>query len=472
MRRAAPLLRVLLAVLLASPLTAWAAHPSLRCSLSPPVAVLGHALQWTVRARDLPAMPMLGASSLGPQWLLQQQDGERAADGPRHSAQLLRLRLYPLAAGTLRLPELRAGSQRCPASSVRVLAAPPGAPARYIAARIGNDRPLVGQAVRVQLDVESAGGLDWSDVEARCDAGLLRPLSSLVARVDADGRRIEVQRWTWSFTPLRSGPVTVRFSLLRATRFGELLVYAAPILRVAVGARPAYWSDDAPLGRARLLAQPAPAVLRLGAAGVLRASLSGVQVGRQALLRWLARVPAPPGMQLYPARLHLDAASARRLNPRWDIELPFRIRAAGRLAYPRLRLLYLDPRRGAPALASAAWGQVRVHDPRPLHVLLAVAGVGGLASALALLRLGVLALRAALCRARWRRLARRGDVAALLRLWRRARRRGDAHALTLDAWVRARQRACGDVLPDPSLERLLAAARRQLYGPQAAASGS
>lgn len=462
-------LRLLLPALCVSWACAAAANaappPLLRCRVLPLHPVLGHAVQWVVDARNLPDIAPLPAARLGPQWRLQRQDAQRWSDGGQ-SRQTLRLRMYPMAASVLRLPGLRVGALACPARSVRVLEAAPGRRARYIAARIDTARPLPGQAVRVQLDAESAGALDWRPPQARSDSGILRPLSTLSTHVEVAGESIEVQRWSWSFTPLRAGDATIRFGVLRATHFGTQLLYPAPTLHVTVRPLPAYWADGAPVGTARLQALPAPAALSLGAGVVLRARLSGVQVGHGELLRLLAGEVAGPALRAYAPRVWRDPACAHQPTPCWNIAWPLRALRAGSVEYPRLRLAYYDPRRGAPELAQARWGRVRVHDPRPLRVALACGGVGALVALLALLRGGVLALRAAMCRARWARLARRGDADELLLRWRRARRRGEPGAGSLRAWVAGR-RCGGRLVQDAALDALVAAAQRRRYGPGA-----
>lgn len=448
-------------LVLAAANAARAAAPALRCSVSPQ-PLLGHALAWVIRARDLPEMPMLRGDMLGPDWRLLGQQAERSAS-PSGSLQTLRVQLVPLRAGELRLPPLHDASRVCAARTLRVAPAAPGRPPRYLAARATTDRPVVGEAVRVQVEAASGGGVVWEAPEARSDAGLLRPLGSVSARVDAGGREIEVQRWIWSFTPLRAGDARIRFSLLRGGRFGEPRVYALPSLSLGVRGLPAYWPAQGPIGRARLRVEPAPSELTLGASGVLRARLAGVQVGRRQLSRLLAELPATPGLRVGTPRLWREPQLGGALYPRWDIELPFRVERAGALVYPGLRLLAYDPVLGAPRLATAGWGTLRVRDPRPRRVLLAVGGVGLVVLLLALSRLGGLALRAALCRARWRRLARRGDVQGLLRQWRRARARGDVDALSLRRWLGSRH--CGGrALREPGLAALLAEAERRLYG--------
>lgn len=453
----------------AAPAQAGAAAPavpavksSLRCSVSPRDPLLGHVLHWVIRARDLPELPMLRAQGLGSGWLLQGQQSERMA-GAGCSSQTLRLELYPLAAGELALPRLRVGSRSCAARTLRIAPAAPGQAPRYLATRIDTGRPTVGQAVRVRLDAASDGGLVWQAPEARCDSGLLRPLGSVSTRIDSGGRVIEVQRWTWSFTPLRAGGTTIRFGLLRATRFGSLRVYSVPSLPVRVRALPAYWPAGAPVGSATLRVEPAPRRLSIGDTGVLRASLQGVQVGRQALSRLLDRTQATAGLRLYPARVSRQSVSTPDAAPRWRIELPFRVLRAGRLAYPQLRLAYYDPGFGAPRLASAGWGRLRADDPRPLRVVLACAGVGLLVLLLALSRLALPAVLAALRRRRLRRLAERGDVERMLLLWRRALARGEPHAATLGGWWAAVLRA-SRTPHDPELDALLAAAQQRLYG--------
>ncbi|MDE1956038.1 MAG: hypothetical protein KGJ03_09970 [Betaproteobacteria bacterium] len=450
---------------------AGAAAPALVCSLRPAQPVLGHALHWEIRARNLPPLPPLRPAQLGHGWLLQGQSSE-SASGPGGTSQTLVLRLYPLAAGRLRLPEMRAGGARCPPRSVRVAVAEAGQAPVYVAARVATPGATEGQALRIELDVADGGGLAWEPVTARSDDGILHPLGSLDTRA-ADGTT-EVLRQSWSFTPTHAGEFTLRFGLLRGHRFGELLVFPAAPLRGSVRPLPAYWPAGWPVGHATLRLRPAPRHLELGAVGVLRARLEGVQVGRQALAAMLRADAHAAGLRIGEPQLHRLAGPMLGAAPAWDIELPWRAERAGRLAYPRLRLAYYDPERGAPGLALADWGGVRVHDPRPLRIVLAFVAVGGLVLLLTLLRLGVGAARIAWCRARWRRIARRGDIVALRGLWRQARESGDPDAITLRTWVAAQR--CGGRAPggpelersidpviDPLLERMLECEQRRLY---------
>lgn len=448
---------------------AGAAAPALVCSLRPAQPVLGHALRWQIRARGLAPLPPLQPAQLGQTWLLQGQSSERAS-GPGGSSQTMVLRLFPLAAGRLRLPELRAGGARCPPRRVRIAAAEAGQAPLYVAARVVTPGATVGRALRIELDVADGGGLAWEPVAARSDDGILHPLGALDTRAP-DGTT-KVLRQSWSFTPTHAGHFTVRFGLLRGHRFGELLVLPAAPLRGAVRPLPAYWPAGWPVGHATLRVQPAPRRLELGAAGVLRARLDGVQVGRQALTAMLRADAHAPGLRIGEPRLRRLAGPALGAAPAWDIELPWRAERAGRLAYPRLRLAYYDPQCGAPGLALADWGGVQVHDPRPLRIVLAFMAVGSLVLLLTLLRLGVGAARIAWCRARWRRIARRGDIVALRGLWRQARESGDPDAITLRTWVAAQRRRgrapSGTNLKrsiDPLIERMLDRDQRRLYAP-------
>ena len=440
------------------------AAASLQCTLQPPRPVLGHAVHWEIRARDLPPIPMLSAPRLGGDWLLQRQGSERSGDAAGHSTQTLRLVLYPLASGALSLPAVRAGSLGCPQRRVRIADSEPGQAPLYLAAHALAARPVVGQALRVDLDIGAGGALDWRPVRTGSDDGVLRAVSTVSTEVQVGGRRIAVQRQNWSYTPTRAGTATIRFGLLRATPFGKLRVYAVAPLRLQVGALPAYWPADAAVGHARLRIEPAPRRLDLGATTVLRARLSGAQIGRAQLLRLLAASARRVGnaLRMYPPRVSLDPDSAHALAAVWDIEWPLRVLRGGRVHYPRLRIPYFDPRRGAPELAVADWGDLRVHDPRPLRVLETCGLVGGVVLLLALLRASLLAARAGLARARWRRIAERGDEQALLRAWREAAACGDPRARTLRAWVHA-QRGAWAASQQPAIERLVAACERQCY---------
>ena len=452
-----------------APGRASAPHPALVCSVHPTRPLLGHAVHWEIRARDLAPLPLLQASQLGSNWLLQGQSSESSGGPGGHighighigHSQTLDLRLYPLVAGRLRLPGLGSGNARCPPRSLRIAAAQAGQAPRYIAARVVTPGATVGQALRIELDLASAGGLSWEPASAHSDDGMLRALNTLDTRVAAQGG-IEVRRQVWSFTPTHAGEANVRFGLLRAHRFGELLVYPAAALRWKVRPLPAYWPEGWPVGHARLRIEPAPARLELGASGVLRARLSGVQVGRRALLAMLRAEAHAPGLRFGTPRLRRRSASAHEAAPVWDIELPWRASRAGRLAYPELRVAYYDPEHGAPGVALADWGTLRVHDPRPLRFVLAWLAVGALVLALAMLRLGLRAARDACCRARWRRIARGGDAGALWRLWRQARERGHTHAPSLRAWVEE-LRCGGRGVRSPELDRLIEREQRRLY---------
>ena len=469
------LLRQLLAAsLVTAGGAAHAAAPSLRCDALPAHPLLGHPLKWTIRAANLPEIPMLQAAQLGSDWLLQNQTAQRSASGPARSLQTLDLTLYPMSAGTLQLPAVRAGALSCPPRTVRIAESPPGQTPRFIAAHVEDANPVVGQATRVDLDVGAGGALDWQPVRAGSDEGLVRSLSTVSTVVRAGGNRVAVQRQSWSFTPLRPGDSTIHFGLLRATPFGQLLVYPLRPLQVQAQPLPAYWPEDAAIGHARLRLERAPHRLELGATGVLRATLEGVQIGRTALLRTLEQANVNSrGLRMYASRLILDPDSAHRLTPVWRIELAFRVTAGGRLAYPQLRIPYYDPRLGAPRLAVADWGALRAHDPRPLRLLEALGLVGSLVLLLALSRACAVATGAWLCRRRWRRIAARGDSRALLRAWQRDQARGAPQAQTLRNW--ARSLSCGaQPLLQQGLEALIEEQERSHYasaapGAQAAA---
>ncbi|MBU6441507.1 MAG: hypothetical protein KGS28_14885, partial [Betaproteobacteria bacterium] len=280
---------------------AGAARPDLQCSLLPAQPVLGHALRWEIRARKLPPLAPLRPGQLGEDWLLQGQSSQ-SDSGPDGSSQTLELRLYPLAAGRLRLPELRAGGARCPPRSVRVAAAEAGQAPVYVAARVATPGATVGQALRIELDVADGGGLAWKPAAARSDDGILHSLGSLDTRA-ADGTT-EVLRQSWSFTLTHAGDFTLRFGLLRGHRFGELLVLPVAPLRGVVRPLPAYWPVGWPVGHATLRLQPAPRRLERGAAGVLRARLEGVQVGRQALAAMLRADAHAAGLRIGEPQLH------------------------------------------------------------------------------------------------------------------------------------------------------------------------
>ncbi|MDA8095122.1 MAG: hypothetical protein M0T84_14685 [Betaproteobacteria bacterium] len=453
--------------------TAHAKSPTLSCTVKPPRPVLGQAVTWEIAARDLPEMALLKSADFGSDWLLKDQTSDRSSMGPGTSAQTISVILYPLKSGAVVLPSVQAGTRRCAARRVVVADHAPGQPPQYVASRIEPARPVVGQAARVELDVGTGGAFDWHAVDAHASAGVMYPISTLSATtVGPDGAAIPVQRQTWSFTPLRPGDMSIDFGTLRATPFGQLVVYPVPALHLHVLALPAYWPVGAPVGRATLVEGPAPARLSIGGAGVLRATLSGVQVSRQGLIKMVQKIRAPDGITLYPPRVEREPVSAHQVTPTWTLELPFRVERAGVAAYPRLLVPYFDPPRGAPGLAVADWGRVHVDDPRPARVLKA----SGLAASLGLLlmlgRLAVRRIGERRCLARWRRIVRAADADALVRLWREAIARGDDQTMSLRVWVGA-QRCGGEPLRVAGLEALLASCEHRRYAraPSSASDG-
>lgn len=462
----APAPRALAAAAALTCAAATGAHASsLTCRVLPKAPLLGQPVSWTVAARGLPPLPSVSAAGLGADWLLQGQTSEGGSGPGGTTTQTLSLTLYPLRAGTLTLPAMAAGTRRCPARALRVADHAPGQPAQTIAAHVEPAQAMVGQPLRLVLDIGTSTVPSWQDVEVRASGALLGPPSLTTARIDGpDGASIPVQRETWPLTPLHDGALDIAFGPLRATPLGQLVVFPGPTLRLAVRPLPAFWPPDAPVGHARLVADPAPAALPLRASGELRATLSGAQVGRDALLRSVGATAAPDGMRLYAARVVAVDGGADQAAPSWRITLPYRVLRGGVVAYPTLAVPYFDPVRGAPGLATAQWGRVTVHDPRPMRLAAAVGLTGGLVLALALARLAARRLRAALCRARWARIARRGDTDRLLALWQAAIARGAPDAVTLRSWVASRR--CGRrPLGLDALDRLVDAIERDRYGP-------
>lgn len=457
------LLKAVAALAAAWACAAHAAPGRLTCRVSPVRPVMGQAVTWTLAANNLPPIPPLAAADFGPDWLPHGQTSEGGSSRPGISSQTVTITLYPLRSGVLGLPIVQAGGRRCAAARVLVADHAPGQAPQYIAAHFEPAQPVAGEAVRIDLDVGSGGALFWQDVDARSASGVIHPLSTTTDSVTAaDGSRVPVQRQSWSFTALRGGDIAIDFGNLQATPLGSLVIFPVPALHLFVQPTPAYWPTNAPVGRAELLAEAAPRSLALGGIGVLRATLSGVQVDSQALLHIAAGAAAPDGLRLYPPRVSVQEGSDHQLTPTWVIELPFRVQRGGSLSYPELRIPYLDAQRRVPELAVAGWGRVEVDDPRPRHLLEAVALVSGLVLLMAIGRLGVLRLRERLCLARWRRIAKTGDATEVMRRWRQAIARGDRDTMSLRSWVRA-QRCGSQPLRVDGLDALLDAVEHRAY---------
>ncbi|WP_233224550.1 hypothetical protein [Thiomonas sp. X19] len=402
-------------------------------------------MKWRIEATDLPQqLPTWTAADFGSDWLLHAQSASQSSDGKGHSTQSAEVTLYPMRSGELRLPPLSLGARHCAISSVGVAEHAPGEPALQVSTRIEPAQPVTGQVARIELDVAGPGGLNWEPVAALSTDARLRELPTLDTNISMHGERLPLQRHTWALLPLRAGKLDVRFSLLKATRFGELEIYASPVLPVQVRPLPAYWPADLPVGPLLFQTQPAPTTLVLGQSGGLRFELSAAGLDSRAIGRLLATTSQSGVLKMYPPRMRQMPGASSSLDQTWQIAWPFRVERAGAILYPQVRIPYYDPQLGAPRIALIAWGLAKAQDLRPLHLALGLLAAVALLLTLAGLRWAWCTLQHAKRRNFWRRIAKDHDQIALLVLWTKARRTRpdhDASKMTIRTWLTQEQGA-------------------------------
>lgn len=456
--------RLLCALVLAL-CAAEASAQSLQCTLGPEPAILGHPLNWTVTARDLPhSLPTLTPPEFAPDWLLQGQQGASGSDAKGHREQSSTLTLYPLRAGALTLPSVRAGDRHCPAQTVNVADAAKGEAPLQWRTRLDPAQPARLQSVRVELQLIGGGNLVWQTPPARSAQAMLTPLANDTRTERIDGQPQQVQVFAWNALPLQSGPVTVDFGLLRAHAFGQLRVYAPPPLRFTVEALPLWWPADRLVGRPQVQTLHASRVVQLGQTGAWRLRFAAPGLDRPQVLRVVQAWAAQTSGRLQIAGVDVRRSAAEdgpmADGERWDVSVFFRPLQAGALSPPPIRLDYFDPRSALPAELWHALPTVTVSDPRPLRLALALGGGLALIGLLAALRATACCLR---CRLRLRhallRLATADSADALRRAWLALPPgSGRRHAPTLDAWLHA-----ATAQDDAELRAAAHALQTQLY---------
>lgn len=419
-----------------------AAQGTLQCRVDSAAPVLGHPLTWTLTARDTAQpLPDFSAASLRPDWLLTEQQGASGSDATGHRAQSAELTLIPLRSGRVALPEVQAGSARCPAQTLDVAPAAAGEAPLQWRTQMRPARPYALQALRVELWVIGAGNLSWTTPPARSAQARLAPLDETTRTEVIDGTPQLVQVFAWQVLPLQAGAVTVDFGLVRARAFGQLRVYAPPPLQFDARALPQWWPADGLIGAPQVQALQASTALRLGQTGVWRLRLSSPGLDRAQALRlvnaWTAALP--PAFGAAGAQVRRANATPASAGDAWDIDLYLRPRSAGRLQAPALRLDFFDPRTELPATVRWQPPAMQVDDPRLRHLAIGLLGAAGV--------LGLLfGLRAAVCRARrsrahraaLRAVAQADTPTALLRAWLKApASAAPPAASTLQAWLQA-----------------------------------
>ena len=170
---------------------------------------------------------------------------------------------------------------------------------------------------------------------------------------------------------------------------------------------------------------------------------------------------------MYAPRVRMIEDGGSALDQTWQVDWPFRAVAGGTIAYPSLRMPYLDPELRAPRVATASWGALRVSDPRLMRMAIGIAGSTLLLGALFGLRSALVRRRLAQARRQWMSLAIQGHPQSMADAWAQARAANPARlaGTTLRAWLSERAR-CG--LPvDPRHRDLVSQLERRCYGPRA-----
>lgn len=346
-----------------------AAAASLTCRYEPAHPVLGHPVVWRIHARDLPQpLPDWRPDDFGENWLLHGQSASRSVDSSGHTLQSVEVTLYPMASGELKLPSLDVGSLHCAAAQIEIAAHAPGESALHVASRIDPAQPMVGQATRIELNIGGPGGLVWEPIAARAANASLRELPTIDTASPIPNDATTQWRDAWDLLPLRPGPLDIHFGLLKARRFGQLMIYPPARLVIQVRPLPAFWPVDLPVGRPQFLAPSAPRQLQVGGLGVLRVRLRAAGLRAQTLEGMIAATVVPAGLNMYPPRISQLDEPGQGLQQIWLIDWPFRVERAGPMRYPILRLPYEDPVLGAPQVADVSWGAVQVDDPGALRL--------------------------------------------------------------------------------------------------------
>lgn len=423
---------------------AAASAQSLQCRVGPEPAVIGHPLNWTVTARDLPqTLPAFTPPQFAPDWLLQGQQGASGSDAQGHREQSSALTLYPLRAGTLSLPAVHLGTLQCPAQTVHVADAAQGEAPLQWRTRLDPAQPDRLQSVRVELQAIGGGNLVWDTPPARSAQAVLTPLANDSRTEVIDGQPQQVQVFAWSALPLQSGPVTVDFGLLRAHAFGQLRVYAPPALTFVVKALPLWWPADGLVGKPQVQTLQASRTVQLGETGVWRLRFAAAGLDRAQVLRvmqaWRAQRSGTLQIADVDVRRSAEGEGLAADAQQWDVSVFFRARHAGVFTPQPIQLDYFDAHTALPAVVWHALPAVTVHDPRPQRLALALGGGLALVGLLAALRAMVCCLRRRhrLQRALMR-LAAADGADALRQAW-LALPPGSVQPLapTLDAWLHA-----------------------------------
>jgi len=300
-------------------------------------------------------------------------------DGQVETTQTLTATLYPLRSGRLKIPGLDITHASSPALDIVVHEAGAAIPRVLLRAGVEPNPPHVRETALLYLDVYDNGSLVWAAVEAPTAPGLyLRELAQSRREARIDGESFKVVRHAWAATPLRDGDHSIQFPLLRANKFGVRLRYAAPPLKFAVQAVPAYVPVMVPVGPAPVLrAETLSQDIVVNRPMNWQFSVSGAGLSANGLAQIIAMTQgAAPGIDFYAPKIEAeDATRSRTLNQTFRVTLPFQAQRSGDLELPELSIPYFDPQ--LERLTSVVLAKQRITAVSPARqVLLWIGGAG------------------------------------------------------------------------------------------------
>ena len=436
----------------------------LTCRSEPVHPVLGQPVLWRIRGLDLPQpLPDWRPGDFGEDWLLHGQSTSRSADARGHTLQSAEITLYPMASGELKLPSLDIGGLHCAATQINVAAHAPGEAALHMASRTVPAQPMVGQMTRIELDLGGPGGLVWESIAAHAANASLRELPTIDTASSVRGDAATQLRYAWDLLPLRPGSLEMHFGLLKARRFGHLMIYPPSRLVLQVRPLPAFWPVGLPVGRPQFLAPSAPRQLHVGGLGILRVRLLAVGLSAQMLESMVAASEVPDGLNMYPPRIRQLDEPDQGLQQIWQIDWPFRVERVGPMRYPALHLPYEDPVLGAPQVADVSWGGVHVDDPGALRLRLWVLAILFFVGLSAVAGSVYKVFKTSREKRRWAAIGLDQDVRTLCAHWAMTRIGSQNPASTLRMWLT--RQADGGLPISQRHVMLVEEIERRQYGP-------
>ena len=347
--------------------------------------VLGESLALEVTARAVDATAPLDSVSLDVLHadfeVLDVSRHTQAAtrDGKVETTQTLTATLYPLRSGQLKIPVLNIFHARSAALNIVVHESGATIPRVLLRSGVEPNPPHVRETVLLYLDVYDNGSLVWAAVDAPTAPGMhLRELAQSRRDTNLDGEKFKVVRYAWAATPLRDGDHTIQFPLLRANKFGVRLRYAAPPLKFAVQAVPAYVPVMVPVGPApEFHVDSLPSEIVVNRPVNWRFSVTGSGLSENGLAQLISTtLGAAQGVRFYP--LKIEAAEAMRstaLEQTFHVRLPFQAQHGGDVELPEVSIPYFDPQ--LEQLNSVVLAKQRITAVSPVRqVMLWIGGAG------------------------------------------------------------------------------------------------